>query len=626
MNTVSAQELSNSVLLKRKPYLLFYLLSGLYIALVTLFLSDYNQISFFEGETGAKLTINESIFFFVSVLLFAFILLYLGHRYFKAKINFAVLIASSLFSLIGIIAVLIFPYKSEFLYGYTYLLSAEKRIIFSLMSLVHGLSLYLLIGLFPRCYRTSKAIFGFYFYAVIYALIVFIASFFLNGESYLSFFKGEGSQGLIYSFIGNDNGYSRVLLLGAISSALLFIYQKKWWWLVIYFALAIGIIPSECRASFLCIIFFSLGLAVLGLSKILKKRKMLAIILFVLLIGFIVLAILLGVLSLYPAFMQNIYNLAIRNVFTNLKNEFVSRVALWDEVFKILFSNPTQCRYLFGVNDNNFVTFFIYMLDYARFGSAHNGFIEALVGEGFYHLLIEILMHVSLLYFLFCRFKAKEKGIAVTFFLFEIVLLLLMQVESLGFTLKINTSFYGDYLFLLWLPNYIFYLQKKENIDPIKELDVQKDSKTDFYFKSYIPLIYFVISVLMIGVGSALTSFGFAHLDSGLSYLISGPLISGSGTLLFIYSQGKIEKRSLFVSLSIFVLSFFLSLMIGLSSFSNTNLSSLLFGLTASLLTFISSIILMKAKYLNSFIPLFDELEELWDLNLYQRFLNKEQR
>lgn len=608
---------------KRKPYLLFYLLSGLYVAAVTLFLSDYNHLPSIGGEIGSRLTLNEAIFFFVAVLLLGAVLFYLGFRRFRAKPNWALLACCLLTGLLGVIAIAVFPNESEFPGGYVYFLSAERRVIFVMMSLTLGLSLYLILALFPRCFRGSWRFDFFCYYAIAYALIALIASFFLNHEAYLSFFKGAGTGAHLYSFLGNKNGYSRVLLLGSIASSMLYLHQKKWWWIALFALLGTAIIPSECRASLLCIIIFTLGFVPLVLIRMLKTRKKTAIVLLSLFAIAVFCVLLFGSLSLLPQALQTLWDGSIKAIVTNSTDTLKARTVLWREIIRLLFEDPSQCRYLIGMNDRNFAAFFVYYLNYARLGSAHNGFMEAFAAGGFPRLLFEVCLHAFLIYLLICRLLRGEKAIAIGFMLFEAVLLMLMSVESLGFVTTQNTAFFGDYLLLLFVPNLIYFIQNKEKADHLDELRPLAGAQMKFSFRKNVPLFLFMTSIALFGVGGGLAAYGFAHLDGYSPYLIGGVSAIIIAVILCLYALGPVKKKTVITICIMAVVSFLMPLSIGLSLMADSALSAAIFGFIESVALLLSALILMNGGYLPSIAPSWDEMETLMDSKAYRHLSAK---
>jgi len=459
-----------------------YVLMGIAIAFMFTIGAFFEEgVAFFDPVYTTIMSDLEYYLSLVAVLLSVGIFLFLAHRYYPIKINWAFFSIAVVLVVCNAIAVLAFPSMYETTgmnqttgdsFPVVYFLTASERLRFIITFAVTCLYLYLVFAVVPKVLRNSKQVTIYFYGGVVVVFVSIVWSLIFENGIYRAYFDPNMAPTLetvAESFYNNRNSFGTMIVIGICACGYLQCQSHHWWnyLIMVFFSLELFFILS--KTSMLLIAIFWVAFLIYRYVLTIKAHPIrnniiLGVILAI--AGFWSWFVASGTIQQTPA-LNKIFKNFVDAVTDTSEDTMSSRVNIWKLCVQELNS---PLRIIFGAGDGNFMWLLGPMMDngIVRLGYTHNGILAMLDYGGIVRLIVYLAM---LGYFLILVIKNFRKGHPNTFVCLLSFLLFFIHsfVETTSFMGADSKSL--SLLIMIYLPVLIDHYQ-----DCHKEIQVEQSA------------------------------------------------------------------------------------------------------------------------------------------------------
>jgi hypothetical protein len=440
-----------------------YVLMGIAIAFMFTIGAFFEEgVAFFDPVYTTIMSDLEYYLSLIAVLLSVGIFLFLAHRYYVIKINWAFFSIAVVLVVCNTIAVLAFPSVYETIgmdartgdtFPVFYLLTNPERLRFIITFSVTCLYLYLVFAVIPKVLRNSKQLTIYFYGGIVVVFVSIVWSLIYEFNVYRAYFDSSMTptlQTVAESFYNNRNTFGTMIVIGICACGYLQCQSHHWWYYLIMGVFSAELFFVLSKTSMLLVSIFWVAFLIYRYVITLKAHPVKNnVILGVLLAiaGFLAWFIVSGTIQKTPS-INKIFKNFVDAIADTSEDTMASRANIWKLCIQEL-NNPL--RIIFGMGDGNFMWLLGPMMNngIVRLGYTHNGILAMLDYGGIVRLGIYAAMLIYFLLLVIQNFRHKHTNTFICLLAF-----ILMFIQSFVET----TSFMGadskslSLLIMIYLP------------------------------------------------------------------------------------------------------------------------------------------------------------------------------
>jgi hypothetical protein len=440
-----------------------YVLMGIAIAFMFTIGAFFEEgVAFFDPVYTTIMSDLEYYLSLIAVLLSVGIFLFLAHRYYIIKINWAFFSIAVVLVVCNTIAVLAFPslystmgmnQTTGDIFPVVYFLTGSERLRFIITFAVTCLYLYLVFAVIPKVLRNSKQLTIYFYGGIVVVFVSIVWSLIYEFNVYRAYFDPSMTptlQTIAESFYNNRNTFGTMIVIGICACGYLQCQSHHWWYYLIMGVFSAELFFVLSKTSMLLVSIFWVAFLIYRYVITLKAHPVKNnVILGVLLaiVGFLAWFIVSGTIQKTPS-INKIFKNFVDAIADTSEDTMASRANIWKLCIQEL-NNPL--RIIFGMGDGNFMCLLGPMMNngIVRLGYTHNGILAMLDYGGIVRLGIYAAMLIYFLLLVIQNFRHKRPNTFVCLLAF-----ILMFIQSFVET----TSFMGadskslSLLIMIYLP------------------------------------------------------------------------------------------------------------------------------------------------------------------------------
>jgi len=459
-----------------------YVLMGIAIAFMFTIGAFFEEgVAFFDPVYTTIMSDLEYYLSLIAVLLSVGIFLFLAHRYYVIKINWAFFSIAVMLFVCNTIAILAFPplystmgmnQTTGDIFPVVYFLTGSERLRFIITFAVTCLYLYLVFAVIPKVLRNSKQLTIYFYGGIVVVFVSIVWSLIYEFNVYRAYFDPSMTPTIntvAESFYNQRNTFGTMILIGICACGYLQCQSHHWWYYLIMSLFSAELFFVLSKTSMLLVAIFWVAFLIYRYVITVKAHPVKNNIIFGVILtiaGFWSWFVVSGTIQQTPTLNKILTNFI--DAFTDTSEDTISsRINIWKLCVQELNS---PLRIIFGMGDGNFMWLLGPMMNDGdvRLGYTHNGILAMLDYGGIVRLIVYLAMLGYFLILVIKNFRKKHLNTFVCLLSF-----LLFFIHSFVET----TSYMGadskslSLLIMIYLPVLIDHYQ-----DCHKEIQTEQSS------------------------------------------------------------------------------------------------------------------------------------------------------